>query len=259
MTQEKTFVATLGYSAKNENELSLGVGDVVHVLDQSPEHSGWWYGHAAADAGLAGWFPAVNLRRSFDATPPSDDDEDENVRAMTVVTPSGRVIRTRRAVRKSSTGYELNALYLGAEGTLGVITEVTVRTFPIPKVRCGAVVSFETVADAARTTVRATEANLETMLRCELMNDEGIRCTNAVFGTRLAERPTLFLEFSSDDRRRCVREWREVRAIAIDPHPHRCAATIGQIGLGQPCAARDLVPPRVARHQKLALDFNRHG
>ena len=139
----------------------------------------------------------------------------ENVRAMTVVTPSGRVIRTRRAVRKSSTGYELNALYLGAEGTLGVITEVTVRTFPIPKVRCGAVVSFETVADAARTVVRATEANLETMLRCELMNDEGIRCTNAVFGTRLAERPTLFLEFSSDDRRRCVREWREVRAMAI--------------------------------------------
>ena len=82
MAQEKTFVATLAYSAKNENELSLGVGDVVHVLDQSPEHSGWWYGHAAADAELAGWFPAVNLRRSFDATPPSDDDDDENVRAM---------------------------------------------------------------------------------------------------------------------------------------------------------------------------------
>ena len=71
--------------------------------------------------------------------------------SMTVVTPAGRVIKTRQAVRKSSTGYELNALYLGAEGTLGVITELTLRLFPRPKVRCGAVVTFPTVAAAAAT------------------------------------------------------------------------------------------------------------
>lgn len=96
----------------------------------------------------------------------------ENVRSMVVVTPSGRVIRTRQAVRKSSTGYEINALYLGAEGTLGVITELTVRLFPRPKVRCGAVIVFPDVKSAADTVVAAVNANLGTLLRCELMNDE---------------------------------------------------------------------------------------
>ena len=79
----------------------------------------------------------------------------ENVRSMTVVTPTGRVIRTRQPVRKSSTGYELNSLYLGAEGTLGVITESSSgysrgRRFgaapsSFPDVRCAT-----TVVDAVR-------------------------------------------------------------------------------------------------------------
>ena len=98
----------------------------------------------------------------------------ENVRSMTVVTPQGRVLRTRRATRKSSTGYELNALYMGAEGTLGVITELVVRTFPRPKKRVGAVVTFADVRSATSAVVEATQrANLETLLRCELLNDEG--------------------------------------------------------------------------------------
>ena len=125
----------------------------------------------------------------------------ENVRSMTVVTPRGDVLQTRRATRKSSTGYELNALYLGAEGTLGIITELIVRTFPRPKRRVGAVVTFADVRSASSAVVEATQsANLETLLRCELLNDEGVECTNAVFKTRLAKRPTLFLEFISAKR-----------------------------------------------------------
>ena len=138
----------------------------------------------------------------------------ENVVSMTVVTPAGRVVKTRQAVRKSSTGYELNALYLGAEGTLGVITELTLRLFPRPKVRCGAVVTFPTVAAAAATVVAAVAANLGTLLRCELMNDEGIRCTNVVFHTTLRESPTLFIEFVGDDRAAAEADWRRMRDIA---------------------------------------------
>ena len=96
----------------------------------------------------------------------------ENIVSMKVVTPKGDVIETRRNVRKNSTGYDLNALYLGAEGTLGVITELTVKLFPIPKTRVGAVVQFETVKDAAETVVLARNANLETLLRCEMLNAE---------------------------------------------------------------------------------------
>ena len=141
----------------------------------------------------------------------------ENVRSMTVVTPRGDVLRTRRATRKSSTGYELNALYLGAEGTLGIVTELVVRTFPRPKKRVGAVVTFADVRGATRAVVEATrKANLETLLRCELLNDEGVACTNAVFGTRLATRPTLFLEFVSArdaDDPAPARDWETFRGI----------------------------------------------
>ena len=98
----------------------------------------------------------------------------ENIVSMKVVTPKGECIETRRNVRKSSTGYELNALFLGAEGTLGVITELTVKLFPIPKTRVGAVVQFETVRDAAETVVLARNANLEKLLRCEMLNSEGV-------------------------------------------------------------------------------------
>ena len=138
----------------------------------------------------------------------------ENIRSMTVVTPSGRVIRTRPSVRKASTGYELNALYLGAEGTLGVITELTVRLFPRPKVRCGAVVVFPDVKSAAETVVAAVNTNLQTLLRCELMNDEGIRCTNVVFGTSLKTAPTLFLEFVGNSQEAAVGDWHAMLALA---------------------------------------------
>ena len=138
----------------------------------------------------------------------------ENVRSMTVVTPTGRVIRTRQPVRKSSTGYELNSLYLGAEGTLGVITELVVRVFPRPKVRCGAVVVFPDVHAAATTVVDAVRANLDTLLRCELMNDEGVRVTNVVFKTRLATAPTLFLEFAGNTREGAEGDWAAMLAMA---------------------------------------------
>ena len=74
---------------------------------------------------------------------------------MVVVTPDSSVVRTRAEVRKSSTGYELNALYLGAEGTLGIITELTVRLVPLPA-RCGAVVRFRDVGSAGKTVAEAT-------------------------------------------------------------------------------------------------------
>ena len=120
--------------------------------------------------------------------------------SMKVVTPKGDVIETRRNVRKNSTGFNLNALYLGAEGTLGVITELTVKLFPIPKTRVGAVVQFETVKDAAETVVLARNANLETLLRCEMLNAEGVQVSNVVFKTKMIETPTLFLEFVDSKR-----------------------------------------------------------
>lgn len=131
----------------------------------------------------------------------------ENIRSMVVVTPDGAIVRTRAEVRKSSTGYELNALYLGAEGTLGIITELTVRLVPLPKVRCGAVVRFRDVGAAGKTVAEATAMNLTTLLRCELMNDEGIKVTNVVFKTSLPCEPTLFLEFVGNRNDEMFADW----------------------------------------------------
>jgi len=129
----------------------------------------------------------------------------ENVVSMLVVLPSGEVIRTRTAVRKSSTGLELNQLYLGAEGTLGVIVELTLRLFPAPHARAGTLLTFASVADAAEAVAQLLRAALPTLLRCELLNAEAVRCTNVVFKSQFVARPTLFVECAGgalDDVRR---------------------------------------------------------
>jgi len=151
----------------------------------------------------------------------------ENVRSMTVVTPSGAIIRTRAETRKSSTGYELNALYLGAEGTLGVITDLVVKVHPLPRTRCGAVVRFADVKSAAKTVADCIALNLSTLLKCELMNDEGIKVTNVVFKTSLPCEPTLFLEFVGNDERQTMADWKafEARAEANGARGSTFAAT----------------------------------
>ena len=151
----------------------------------------------------------------------------ENIRSMTVVTPNGDIIRTRPATRKSSTGYELNALYLGAEGTLGVITDLVVKVHPLPRARCGAVVRFADVKSAAKTVADVASMNLSTLLKCELMNDEGIKVTNVVFKTSLPCEPTLFLEFVGNDEGQTMGDWKrfEARAAANGSRGSTFAAT----------------------------------
>jgi len=93
----------------------------------------------------------------------------ENVVSALVVTPSGEIIRTRSPVRKSSTGLELNQLYLGSEGTLGVFVELTLRLFPKPAARAGTVLRFESIHAAADAVLAILAAALPTLLRCELL------------------------------------------------------------------------------------------
>ena len=118
----------------------------------------------------------------------------ENVVSMLVVTPQGDAIRTRTAVRKSSTGLELNQLYLGSEGTLGVIVELTLRLHPAPLARAGTLLPFASVAAAAEAVAQLLRAALPTLLRCELLNAEAVACTNKVFKSQFDARPTLFIE-----------------------------------------------------------------
>ncbi len=118
----------------------------------------------------------------------------ENVLALEVVLADGRVIRTGTRARKSSAGYDLTHLFIGSEGTLGIITELTLRLRPIPEAISAAVCSFPTTQDAVGTAIAIVQSGVP-IARCELLDATMMRAVNAHDGLGHAESPTLFLEF----------------------------------------------------------------
>jgi D-lactate dehydrogenase (cytochrome) len=118
----------------------------------------------------------------------------ENVLNLTVVTPQGEVIRTARRARKSSAGYDLTRLYVGSEGTLGVITEVSLRLHGRPESVRSAVCRFPDPVSATRAAAQAIQLGLP-IARIEYLDDACIRAVNAFSGLQEAEAHTLFREF----------------------------------------------------------------
>jgi D-lactate dehydrogenase (cytochrome) len=118
----------------------------------------------------------------------------ENVLSLTVVTAEGRIIRTARRARKSSAGYCLTQLFTGSEGTLGIITEVTVKLHPQPEAVAAAVVNFPSVRDAVQVVIEAVQMGVP-LARAELLDALSIRAINAHDRLDLRAVPTLFLEF----------------------------------------------------------------
>ena len=119
----------------------------------------------------------------------------ENVLNLTVVTPQGEVIRTGRRARKSSAGYDLTHLYLGSEGTLGIITEVTLRLHARPDSTLAAVCSFPGPAEACRTAIEAIQCGLNPG-RMEYMDAGAIAAVNAFSKLDETVADTLFVEFA---------------------------------------------------------------
>jgi D-lactate dehydrogenase (cytochrome) len=118
----------------------------------------------------------------------------ENVLALTVVLADGRVIRTGSRARKSAAGYDLTHLFVGAEGTLGVITEITVRLHPLPEAASVAVCAFETVRGAIETVTEAIQFGIG-VARVEFLDDKQVEAINRYSKIDLPLLPTLFFEF----------------------------------------------------------------
>jgi len=118
----------------------------------------------------------------------------ENVLSLTVVTAGGEIVRTRSRARKSSAGYDLTRLFVGSEGTLGLICELTLRVQPTPEAMTAATAAFPTL-DAAVDTVIEVLAHAIPVARIELADDVQIDAVNRHFELDLEVAPTLFLEF----------------------------------------------------------------
>ena len=118
----------------------------------------------------------------------------ENVLSLEVVLADGRVIRTARRARKSSAGYDLTRLFVGSEGTLGIITKITVRLHGIPEAISAAVCSFDDISGAVDTTILTIQSGIP-IARIELLDDVQMGAINAYCKVDYPVKDTLFLEF----------------------------------------------------------------
>ncbi|WP_026433378.1 FAD-binding oxidoreductase [Paracidovorax oryzae] len=118
----------------------------------------------------------------------------ENVLALEVVTASGEAIRTGTRAKKSAAGYDLTRLLVGSEGTLGVITEVTLRLYPLPEAVSAAICSFPSIEAAVRTVIQTIQLGVP-IARVELIDAHTVRMVNAHSKLGLREEPMLLMEF----------------------------------------------------------------
>jgi D-lactate dehydrogenase (cytochrome) len=138
----------------------------------------------------------------------------EAVLSLRVVTPDGKDVRTARRARKSAAGYDLTRMMIGSEGTLGIITEVTLRLHGIPEAISAAVCGFETLGGAVDTVVQAIQMGVP-MARIEILDDVQMRAVNRWSQLDYPERTTLFFEFHGSERG-VAEQVETVQALAAD-------------------------------------------
>ena len=143
----------------------------------------------------------------------------DNVLALEAVMADGTVIRTGSRAKKSSAGYDLTRLLIGSEGTLGLITELTVKLHGIPEMIAGGICSFPSIEAACNAVIATTQYGIP-VARIELLDAVQVRACNRYSGLSLPEETLLLLEFHGTEN--SVREQSEIFGeIAAEHTPHR--------------------------------------
>ena len=122
----------------------------------------------------------------------------DNVMGLTVVLASGEIIHTGTRARKSSAGYDLTALMVGSEGTLGIITEITLKLQGQPQAISSAICAFETIEGAVNAVIETIQMGIQ-VARIELVDNDAALAVNAYSGASFADAPHLLLEFHGTD------------------------------------------------------------
>ena len=122
----------------------------------------------------------------------------ENILSLKVVLPDGRIISTGHRAKKSAAGYDLTKLYIGSEGTLGIITEITLRLYGIPEAISAATVSFPDIEGAIQSVILTIQSGIP-VARIELLDDVQVDAVNRYSNLDLPVQPTLFLEFHGSE------------------------------------------------------------
>ena len=139
----------------------------------------------------------------------------ENVLGVTAVLADGRVVKAGTRARKSSAGYDLTRLFVGSEGTLGVMTDVTVRLHPVPEAVAAAVCAFDTIKGAVDTVIATIQLGVP-VARIELLDDVQVDAVNRHSKTTYAVADTLLFEFHGDSDRDVSEQAQIVEGLAAE-------------------------------------------
>ena len=122
----------------------------------------------------------------------------DNVISLKVVMPNGEIVKTANKAKKSAAGYDLTRLIVGSEGTLGIITEITLKLYGIPEVIAGGRVTFPSIKDATEAVIMVIQSGIP-VARIELLDEEQVKACNTYSKLDLPEEPLLLLEFHGSE------------------------------------------------------------